>query len=44
VEFELRREIHRLQEYRREGIQSFCGKMGGSLLNLKEVHSKTTQQ
>uniref|UniRef100_A0A8C2JBR1 Transcriptional adapter n=1 Tax=Cyprinus carpio TaxID=7962 RepID=A0A8C2JBR1_CYPCA len=25
LEFELRREIHRLQEYRREGIQSFCG-------------------
>uniref|UniRef100_A0A8C2JS52 Transcriptional adapter n=1 Tax=Cyprinus carpio TaxID=7962 RepID=A0A8C2JS52_CYPCA len=25
LEFELRREIRRLQEYRREGIQSFCG-------------------
>ncbi|XP_005157493.1 transcriptional adapter 2-alpha isoform X1 [Danio rerio] len=25
LEFELRREIHRLQEYRSEGIQSFCG-------------------
>lgn len=40
VEFELRREIHRLQEYRSEGIQSFCGKMGGSL-NQKEVLNAT---
>lgn len=37
VEFELRKEIHRLQEYRREGIQSFCGKMNFSSATTRRL-------